>query len=79
MHRLLHMRIHRDQPLPQIRKLINKHLRIKRHSNEERSNTTLNRNQEDISNLQTNQECKCHNDSRESAAGIVVWFGELEV
>ena len=76
---MLHIRINTHHPRPQIRILPNKHLRIKRHRNKESSNTTLDRHEEDITDLQTDQESKCHDDGCEGVALVVDGVGELEV
>lgn len=70
-----------NQALPQIRELIDEHLGIESHRHKEGRNTTLDRNEEDIGNLQTDEECERHDNGRESVALVVSWRskGEVEV
>ncbi len=79
MNRNLHVRIHLHQSIPQVRELLDQNLRVKRHGHEERSNTTLDWNQEDIGNLETDQESEGHDDRCEGIAFIVVWLGEGDI
>jgi hypothetical protein len=79
MNRSLHVRIHLYQSIPQVRKFLNQNLRVERHGHEERSNTTLDWNQEDVGDLETDQESEGHDDSCEGIAFIVVWLGEGDI
>lgn len=79
MNHLLYMRIHLNKSLVQVRKLVNKHLRIKRHRDKERSNATLNRHQEDVCNLKANEESERHDDGSESVSLAVIGLGTGDV
>jgi len=79
MNRILHMRINLYESLIQIWIFPDKDLRIKRHRNKERRHSTLNRDQENITDLQADEECECHDDRSEAAAGVVSGVRELNV
>ena len=79
MNSLLNMRINLNHALIQIREIVNQHFGIKRHGHKERAHAALDRHQEDISDLETDEESKGHDDGGEGAAGVVGWRGEGEV
>lgn len=79
MHSLTNMRINIHHPPPKIRILINQHLRIKSHGHKERRNPALDRHQEDITDLQSNEESKSHDDSGKGVVGVVGGSGEGEI
>lgn len=79
MNHRLHMRINLHHPLIQIREIPHQHLRIESHSHKQRRDTTLDWHQEDISDLETDEESKGHDDHREGVVGVVGRLGEVHV
>lgn len=76
---LLHMRIHLDHLVVQIRVVPDHDLGIPRHGHKDGIDAAAERRGEDVADLQADQERKGADDDREVAVGIVRGLGELEV
>lgn len=79
MNSLLHMRIHLNHILIQLRVLAHHDLRIPRGRDENRLNATLQRRREAVGDLQADEESVRHDDGRERAGGVVGRVSEDEV
>ena len=73
------MRVDADQFGVEIRVLSDQDIWIPTHGNKDSVNTTADRCQENLADLQANQECKCHNHRGECSATVVGGIGELQV
>lgn len=76
---LLNVRVDCDHALVQIREILHQHLCIKGHGDEKGGHTTLDRDEEDVGNLETDEEGKCHDDSGKGVARVVLRLGEGDV
>jgi hypothetical protein len=76
---LLHVRVHLDHILVQLRVLAHHNLRIPSSSDENRLNTALQRRGEAVGDLQADEESVRDDDGGELALRVVGWVGEDEV
>jgi hypothetical protein len=76
---LLHLRVHPDHVLIQLRVLAHHDFGIPRGCDKDGLDTTLQRRGEAVGHLQANEEGVCHHDGSEFAIAVVCWVGEDKV
>lgn len=79
MNHLLYLRVHTDHPLVEIRMISHQNIRIPRARHEDRIHSAANRRHEDLAHLQSDQECKRHDNGREGAALVVCRLREFQI
>ena len=79
MNSLLHVRVHDNHALVELRMLSYEHFRIPCHSNKEGVDAARQRGSEAVRNLQTNEEGVRDHDRSEASGRVVGWVGEVDV